>query len=111
MTGVWEAVTASDTAYRLGWALLHSVSLGAGEWPQYHQGSGGLSKRWGITMIPTVFVIGADGKIASTDGRFTIEKLILELIAKRDRGPAGTTGEVLEQRPPTEGNPSRTPAQ
>jgi thiol-disulfide isomerase/thioredoxin len=92
-------------------ALKEFVSKNKIEWPQYHQGSGGLSKRWGITMIPTVFVIGADGKIASTDGRFTIEKLIPELIAKRDRGPAGATGKVREQRPATEGNPPETPAQ
>src|SRR5258705_6392078 len=81
-------------------ALKEFVSKNKIEWPQYHQGTGGLSKQWGITMIPTVFVIDADGKIASTNARDTIEQLIPELIAKRDRGSApSTNGQVLEKRP------------
>jgi hypothetical protein len=66
----------------------------------------------GITIIPTVFVIDADGNIASTNARDTIEQLIPELIAKRDRGSAPSTkGQVLEKRPATEANPLEPPAQ
>ena len=56
-------------------------------WPQYYQGNYVLSEfsaSWGITSIPTVFIIDADGKLASTKARENLEQLIQELLAKRE---------------------------
>lgn len=57
------------------------------KWPQYHQGNGWeseFSASWGISSIPCVFVVDADGKLYSTEARGQLEKLIPELIKKRD---------------------------
>ena len=56
-------------------------------WPQYFQGKfweGDFSKKWGVNSIPRVFIIDADGKLASTEARGNLETLIPELITKRD---------------------------
>jgi thiol-disulfide isomerase/thioredoxin len=55
-------------------------------WPQYFQGNGWESKfstSWGITGIPCVFVVDADGNLYSTKARGNLETLIPELIKKR----------------------------
>jgi thiol-disulfide isomerase/thioredoxin len=57
------------------------------EWPQYYQGKGWqgeFSMSWGINSIPAVFIVDADGKLHSTQARGQLEKLIPELLAKRD---------------------------
>ena len=76
-------------------ALKDFVSKNGIAWPQYHQGAGDLGSRWAVGAIPTVFVIDADGKLASTDARGNIETLIPQLIAKRDRVPAACTTPAL----------------
>ncbi|HEY7087956.1 MAG TPA: redoxin domain-containing protein [Tepidisphaeraceae bacterium] len=56
-------------------------------WPQYYQGNGWqseFSSSWGVNSIPCVFVIDADGKLHSTEARGQLEKLIPELLAKRN---------------------------
>jgi thiol-disulfide isomerase/thioredoxin len=57
------------------------------EWPQYYQGNywqSDFSSSWGINSIPCVFIIDHEGKLYSTEARGQLEKLIPELIAKRD---------------------------
>jgi thiol-disulfide isomerase/thioredoxin len=57
------------------------------EWPQYYQGNywqSEFSAGWGINSIPSVFIIDANGNLYSTEARGKLEKLIPELIAKRD---------------------------
>jgi peroxiredoxin len=56
-------------------------------WPQYYQGNYVLSEfsgSWGIKSIPTMFIVDADGKLASTDARENLEQKITELLAKRE---------------------------
>ena len=58
-------------------------------WPQYYQGNGwesDFSSSWGIMSIPSVFVVDAEGNLATADGRGKLDALIPELIAKRDQG-------------------------
>jgi thiol-disulfide isomerase/thioredoxin len=58
-------------------------------WPQYYQGNfweSEFSKSWGINSIPTVFIVDADGKLASVKARGQLEKLIPKLLAQRDAG-------------------------
>ena len=73
-------------------ALKKYVSENGIAWPQYHQnGKGGnksFASGWGVTSIPSIFVVDADGKLASTDARGKLETLIPELLAKRDRNAA-----------------------
>ena len=55
------------------------------EWPQFYQGNGWqseFSKGWGINAIPAVFLVGADGNLASVDARGKLEQLIPEQLAK-----------------------------
>ena len=59
------------------------------EWPQYYEGKVSASEfaaNWGINSIPTVFAVDADGKLASTDARGKLEKLIPDLLAKTKKG-------------------------
>ena len=67
------------------------------QWPQYYQGNfweSEFSSSWGIDSIPAVFVIDADGKIASTDARGKLETLIPELLKKAKAGDnAGSGGQ------------------
>ena len=55
-------------------------------WPQYcEEGktwNTELSKEWGITAIPTVFILDKSGKIASTEARGRLETLIPQLLNK-----------------------------
>jgi thiol-disulfide isomerase/thioredoxin len=55
------------------------------EWPQYYEGkvsAGDFATNWGIQSIPTVFAIGADGKLATTEALGRLEELIPELLAQ-----------------------------
>ncbi len=62
------------------------------EWPQYYQGNvwqSEFSMDWGINSIPCVFLVDADGKLATTEARGKLEKLIPEYLekAKKPRSP------------------------
>ena len=68
-------------------ALKEFVTKNDITWPQYYQGKGwesDFSSGWGVNSIPCVFVVDADGNLASTDARGQLDKLLPELIAKRD---------------------------
>ena len=57
------------------------------DWPQYYQGNywtSAFSMSWGINGIPTMFIIDKEGNLHSTDARGKLEKMIPELLAKRD---------------------------
>jgi thiol-disulfide isomerase/thioredoxin len=62
-------------------------------WPQYYQGKywqSEFSSSWGISSIPTMFVIDQDGKLASVEARGELEKLLPELLSKKAaKVPAG----------------------
>ena len=61
------------------------------QWPQYYQGKGWeseFSRSWGINAIPAVFIVDADGKLASVRARGRLEELIPKLLAQRDAGKA-----------------------
>jgi uncharacterized protein (TIGR03067 family) len=54
-------------------------------WPQYYQGNGSeseFSKSWGISGIPTVFVVDPQGKLYSVEARGRLETMIPELLKK-----------------------------
>jgi len=56
-------------------------------WPQYYMGKGWeseFSQSWGISGIPTVFIVDANGNLYSTEARGQLERLIPELLKKRD---------------------------
>jgi thiol-disulfide isomerase/thioredoxin len=60
-------------------------------WPQFYQGHGWeseFSTKLGITSIPQLFLVDADGRLASIDARETLETLIPEYIdrAKTAKG-------------------------
>lgn len=72
-------------------ALKEFVAKNEIGWPQYYQGNGWeseFSRGWGINSIPRVFIIDADGKLFSTQGRGQLETVLPQLIKKRD----GTVG-------------------
>jgi thiol-disulfide isomerase/thioredoxin len=57
------------------------------QWPQYYQGNfweSEFSKSWGIMAIPTVFIVDADGNLASVKARGQLETLIPKLLAQRN---------------------------
>ncbi|HEY2156962.1 MAG TPA: redoxin family protein [Isosphaeraceae bacterium] len=62
-------------------------------WPQYYQGNfwdSEFSRSWGVTAIPCVFIVDADGKLHSTEaGGPNLEPMIKELLARRDKNAAG----------------------
>ena len=54
-------------------------------WPQYYQGNGWESKfssSWGIDAIPALFLVDADGNLASVDARGDLETLIPKYLDK-----------------------------
>jgi thiol-disulfide isomerase/thioredoxin len=56
------------------------------DWPQYYQGGSWqseFSQSWGISAIPTIFVVDADGRLYSTDARGQLDKMIPALLNKR----------------------------
>lgn len=68
-------------------ALKEFVAKEGIAWPQYYQGNfwdSEFSVSWGINSIPAIFVIDAEGNLHSTDARGKLEKLVPELLAKRD---------------------------
>lgn len=68
-------------------ALKEYVHKNEVPWPQYYQGKGwdgDFSRAWGINSIPALFVVDADGKLASVNARGNIEEIVRKLIAKRD---------------------------
>ena len=63
------------------------------EWPQYYQGNfwqSEFSSAWHVNSIPCVFLVDADGNLASTDARGKLETLIPEYLAKAKSGPSKT---------------------
>jgi thiol-disulfide isomerase/thioredoxin len=59
-------------------------------WPQFYQGNGWkseFSSSWGIRSIPAVFLVDAEGKLASTKARGKLDELIPEYLnrAKKTR--------------------------
>lgn len=57
-------------------------------WPQYYEGNwwaGEFSRSWGVSPLPTTFIVDAEGNLYSTDAERKLDKLIPELIKKRDR--------------------------
>lgn len=64
-------------------------------WPQYYQGNGWeseFSKSWGISSIPAVFIVDAEGKLHSTEARGQLEDLIPQLLKKAGAKPASGAG-------------------
>ena len=64
-------------------------------WPQYYQGKGWESEfsvSWGIDSIPRVFIVDADGKLASVDAGGKLDTMIPELL-KKAHPAAGAGGE------------------
>ena len=58
-------------------------------WPQYYQGQGWeseFSTRVGISSIPQLFLVDAEGRLASIDARRKLETLIPEYLAKAKAG-------------------------
>ncbi len=66
------------------------------EWPQYYQGNywqSEFSSSWGINSIPCVFLVDADGNLATTEAGGQLEELIPELLKKAGtKTQAGTGG-------------------
>jgi thiol-disulfide isomerase/thioredoxin len=65
------------------------------DWPQYYQGGSWqseFSQSWGISAIPTVFVVDADGKLYSTEARGQLDRLIPALLKQRGGQVAGSGG-------------------
>ena len=63
------------------------------EWPQYYQGNSWQSEftmSWGIDSIPRVFLVDADGNLASVEARGKLEKLIPEYLEKAKTKTAAT---------------------
>ena len=55
------------------------------QWPQYYQGNywnSEFSMGWGVNAIPCVFLVDADGKLASVNARGKLEKMIPEYLQK-----------------------------
>jgi thiol-disulfide isomerase/thioredoxin len=56
-------------------------------WPQFYQGRGvdsEFSSRWGVDAIPTMFVVGRDGKLATANAGGKLEIVLREMVeAKR----------------------------
>jgi hypothetical protein len=53
-------------------------------WPQYYQGNGWeseFSQSWGISGIPTLFVVDRNGNLHSTEARGRLGFILLELLS------------------------------
>jgi thiol-disulfide isomerase/thioredoxin len=53
-------------------------------WPQYYQGDGWgakFSSSWGIRMVPSLFVVDADGKLFTTNASGAVEPILKQLLA------------------------------
>jgi thiol-disulfide isomerase/thioredoxin len=72
-------------------ALKEFVAKNEIKWPQYYQGKfwdSEFSTSWGVNSIPCMFVLDADGNLVDAYAREKLEKLLPELIAKRDKQSA-----------------------
>ena len=59
-------------------------------WPQYYQGNGwesAFSSSWSINAIPAMFLIDADGNLASVDARENLETLLAKFLANGGKKP------------------------
>ncbi len=73
--------------------LKEFVSKNKIEWPQYYQGNSWeseFSSTWHISAIPCVFLIDADGKLASVNAGGKLDKLLPEYLEKAKK-KAGAT--------------------
>jgi thiol-disulfide isomerase/thioredoxin len=64
------------------------------EWPQYYQGNywkGEFSTSWHINSIPCVFLVDAEGKLASVNARGQLEKLLPQYLEKAKKKSGTTT--------------------
>jgi thiol-disulfide isomerase/thioredoxin len=78
-------------------SLKEFVSKNEIGWPQYYQGNywdSDFSSAWGVNSIPCVFLVDADGKLATVDARGKLETLIPEYLkkAKSSKADAGGGG-------------------
>lgn len=67
--------------------LLKFIKDNGLSWYQYYQGGGWeseFSKSWGVSSIPRVFIVDADGKLFNTNARGKLEELAEYLLNKRD---------------------------
>jgi len=65
--------------------LVEFVASNEIPWPQFYQGDsfrGEFSRSWDIRAIPAVFLIDADGKLATTKARGKLENLIPKYLEK-----------------------------
>ena len=58
-------------------------------WPQYYEGAKDFATSWGVTQIPTMFLVDQDGKLVSIDAGGKLETLLPKLLKKKD-ATAGT---------------------
>jgi hypothetical protein len=64
-------------------------------WPQYYQGNfwdSAFSKGWGVNSIPCVFVVDAEGNLASTRARGKLEELLPQLLEKAGKKAVTSAG-------------------
>jgi len=64
-------------------------------WPQYYQGNfwdSDFSSAWGVNAIPCVFLVDADGKLATVNARGKLETLIPEYLKKARASKADAGG-------------------
>jgi thiol-disulfide isomerase/thioredoxin len=62
-------------------------------WPQYYQGNswgGKFSASWGISMVPTVFVVDREGNLLNTQASGGLELVLTQALSKKKQ-PAATT--------------------
>ena len=55
-------------------------------WPQFYEGKPDartFTVSWGINLLPTAFVIDAEGKLYTTQARGKLDEIIPELLARR----------------------------
>ena len=63
------------------------------QWPQYYQGNfwqSEFSSSWGVNSIPCVFLVDAEGNLASIEARGQLEKMIPEYLEKAKSGKTKT---------------------
>jgi len=70
-------------------------------WPQYYQGNfwqSEFSSSWHINSIPCVFLVDAQGKLASVNARGQLEKLIPEYLEKARKASGVATTVTSDRR-------------
>jgi thiol-disulfide isomerase/thioredoxin len=53
-------------------------------WPQFYEGAKDFATSWGVTQIPTMFLVDKEGKLVSIDAGGKLETLIPGLLKKKD---------------------------